>query len=134
MYTPRFEGIYTITSPSQIQTRLFDYTEPVRADTRVDTVDIDLDGDKDYIYILDGALFVKRNFTLSPPHRIDTASPRVIAVDSNGDFPVVPNYFHETVVTPTSLNLSFRPASLNDTTWRLEFFDGYLDWDRLAIG
>ena len=54
-YAPKYQGIYVLTSGGT-QTRLFDYIDPVRKDTRIDTLDIDRDGDVDYIYVLDGVL------------------------------------------------------------------------------
>lgn len=72
-YSPNYQGIY-IRTTSGVQTRLFDYIAPVTASTRVDTIDIDRDGDLDYIYILDGVLYVKYNWTKIPTKIIDTTT------------------------------------------------------------
>ena len=71
-YAPRYQGIYVMT-PSGTQTRLFDYIAPVIDTTRVDSLDIDGDGDTDYIYILDGNLYVKYGWSNTPNKIIDTA-------------------------------------------------------------
>ncbi len=52
--------------------QLFDYITPLTDDTRVDTIDIDKDGDKDYIYILDGILYVKYSWQKLPNKINDT--------------------------------------------------------------
>ena len=51
-YSPSFDGIYILTPDTKTQTRLFDYTTLLQGDEKADVVDIDGDGDKDYIYIL----------------------------------------------------------------------------------
>lgn len=65
-YTPRFEGIYILTEPSETQVKLFDYTELVDASTEVVVIDVDQDGDKDYLYVLGGILYVKKNHRQTP--------------------------------------------------------------------
>lgn len=50
-YAPKFEGIYVLT-PSGVQTKLFDYTDILDPNERVQVTDIDLDGDMDYVYLL----------------------------------------------------------------------------------
>jgi hypothetical protein len=51
-YTPNFQGIYILTEKGT-QTRLFDYTETLQKTDVSTKVDIDRDGDMDYLYILD---------------------------------------------------------------------------------
>lgn len=70
-YSPNFQGIYILT-PSGIQTRLFDYTAPLTGDEEVTKTDIDQDGDDDYFFVLDGALFLKRSTEKSPPIQRET--------------------------------------------------------------
>lgn len=55
-----------------MQTRLFDYIEPLIGTETVDVVDIDKDGDKDYIYMMDGALYVKMSHLKEPSRQSDT--------------------------------------------------------------
>lgn len=68
-YAPRFEGIYILTEPSETQVKLFDYTELVDASTEVVVIDVDQDGDKDYLYVLGGILYVKKNHHVKKNHR-----------------------------------------------------------------
>ncbi len=93
---------------------------------------MDKDGDKDYITLLDGALFVKYSHANEPAKIVDTS----IAIQDLDTtlLPNVPNFFLETVAAPGRLRLSFSPATHVDTSFRLEFFDRYIEWDHTAIG
>lgn len=51
-YAPLYEGIFILSPITKTQTRLFDYTDGVSAEDEVNIVDIDKDGDNDYIYML----------------------------------------------------------------------------------
>ena len=128
-YSPNYQGIY-IRTPSGVQTRLFDYIAPVTQDTRVDTVDIDQDGDLDYIYLLDGALYVKYNWTKVPNKIIDTST-KISSITPDDLAPYVPDYFYEDVSTPHNLNYSFVSSSQTENEWRVEFYDQYIEWDKL---
>ncbi len=46
----------------------------------------------------------------------------------------MPDYFHENLSTPKNLNFSFVPAYSDETSWRLEFYDRYTEWDHVDIG
>lgn len=46
-------------TPSGVQTRLYDADITMAPEFEVTTTDIDKDGDKDYIFVLDGALYIK---------------------------------------------------------------------------
>ena len=101
-------------------------------DTRVDTIDIDMDGDLDYIYILDGVLYVKYSWQKLPNKIYDTSS-KISEVTKDDYTPYVPDYFHENFSTPKNLNFSFVSASVDETEWRAEFYDRYTEWDHVDI-
>ncbi len=128
-YSPNYQGIYIYTT-SGVQTRLFDYIAPVTASTRVDTIDIDRDGDLDYIYILDGALYIKYNWTNMPTKIIDTTT-KISSISADDLTPYIPDYFYEDVSTPHNLNYSFVPSSQSEREWRAEFYDQYIEWDKV---
>lgn len=130
LYAPNFQWIYVLTE-WWYQTRLFDYIEPLRWDERVDTVDIDKDGDKDYIYVMDGVLYVKRTHTFQA-RAIQDTSISVSALDASGRVPTAPNFFRQQFSTPNKLSLQFAPIdSVKEGIWRMEFFDRYMEWDLL---
>lgn len=130
-YSPNYHGIY-IHTPSGVQTQLFDYITPLTDDTRVDTLDIDGDGDKDYIYLLDGNLYVKYSWLHRPSKIVDTTQefPTITPYDP----PYVPDYFQDNFSTPKSLSFTFTPAYTDETEWRAEFYDRYIEWDHVKIG
>ena len=131
-YSPNYQGIY-IRTPSGIQTRLFDYIAPLTSSTRVDTVDIDRDGDKDYIYIIDGVLYAKYSH-INEPNRIVDTTTKISDISSRDPSPYIPDYFYEDVSTPRNLNFSFVSASETEREWRAEFYDRYTEWDAVDIG
>ena len=51
----------------------------------------------------------------------------------NAPYPTTPDYFHETTNTPKTLALTFSPADAREDEWRLEFFDRYLEWDKVDL-
>jgi hypothetical protein len=112
---------------------LFDYIAPITNTTRVDSVDIDQDGDMDYIYLLDGILYVKYSWIKTPNKIIDN-SIKISDVSKDDSYPYVPDYFHADVSTPKSLNYSFVPSSPIETEWRVDFYDRYTEWDHMDIG
>ena len=132
-YSPKFTGIYILTEPSKKQVRLFDYTDLVTPKTRVDVTDIDQDGDKDYIFILGNALYVKYNHT-SHPEKIRDTDRKVSDLRTNTPTPFVPNYFNQVLSSPSELNITFQNALPGQKEWRLEFYDRYIEWDRTQIG
>jgi hypothetical protein len=130
-YSPHYQGIY-IRTPSGIQTQLFDYISPLQDDTRVDTLDIDLDWDMDYIFILDGVLYVKYSWKNSPNKIYDTTV-KISEITQNEFSPYIPDYFHENLSAPKNLNFSFVSSSKDETEWRAEFYDRYIEWDHVDI-
>ena len=140
-YSPLYEGIFVLSPLTKKQTRLFDYTDWLSTEDKVSIVDIDkdstidLDGDgikdndRDYIFLLDGALYVKYNTLASPNRPVDTTPPVISSPDLTL-VPRAPDFFHESVASPGQMELSFAPANPADTSFRLEFFDKYLEWDR----
>lgn len=76
-YAPNYQGIYVRTPITGVQTRLFDYIDALTDATRVDTVDIDKDGDLDYIFTLDNILYVKYSH-FKTPNKANSSSSRVI--------------------------------------------------------
>lgn len=129
-YLPNFKGMYVLTEIQNIQTKLFDYTEPVTKKDRVDVIDIDKDGDKDYIFILGDKLYVKNTHLQSPEKIIDL---KTKTENISGKIPEVPNNFHQTLSTPSELNASFRNVVSGEKEWRMEFYDSYLEWDKAAM-
>lgn len=120
-------------TPSGIQTRLFDYMDELTGQEKVQVVDIDKDGDMDYLYLMDGVVYIKYTHT-NAPVKIQDTTVRVETLTKNDELPTSPNFFHESINTPGSLSVSFSPASPNETTWRMEFFSRYLEWDTLDAG
>ncbi len=47
--------------------------------------------------------------------------------------PEVPNYFSENIASPSQMYISFTKAHPLDTSFRLEFFHRYLEWDRVEL-
>lgn len=131
-YSPSFEGIYILT-PSGAQTRLFDYTEPLTGNEIAEAVDIDKDGDMDYLFIMDGVLFVKYNHTKAPV-KVQDDSIKIATLTATDEYPIAPNFFHESLNTPGSLSVTFAPANKTEKSWRMEFFDHYLEWDAVDAG
>ena len=72
-YNPLYTGIYIQTPLSKTQIRLFDYVDLVTKKDSVDVVDIDRDGDLDYIYMLGGSLYVKYSHQIDSPRSFETA-------------------------------------------------------------
>ncbi len=96
-------------------------------------MDIDQDGDKDYIYVLDDTLYVKYNWTKSP-NKIQDTTVTVDTISEKDTSPYVPDYFHENVSVPKNLNFSFVPSLTSEVAWRAEFYDRYIEWDADDIG
>lgn len=131
-YLPRFDGMYVLTETQNHQTKLFDYVEPIRKKDRVDVVDMDRDGDRDFVYLLGGVLYVKSTY-------LGTNAKTFIAkVDSaktiDKSLPEVANGFNQVHSTPSELNISFQNTVSDEKEWRMEFFDKYQEWDRIDIG
>ncbi len=127
-YNPKFKGIYILTPIQKKQTRLFDYTDKVNKKTKVSVLDIDNDGDNDFLFTLDNRVYVKYNYTNTPQGiPVDTSS-SVSSLDENSQSPFIPNYFDQNFSTPSQLNISFEPADPDALQWRMEFYDHYLDW------
>lgn len=131
-YAPRFEGIYILTPESHVQTRLFDYVEPLQGDETIDVLDIDQDGDLDYLYLMDGALYLKSSHTKEPSRQKDTTL-TITDLDLTLS-PEAPNFFHELIASPGQIQIDFSSARSTDTAYRLEFFDHYTEWDLTRIG
>lgn len=131
-YSPNYQGIY-IRTPSGVQTQLFDYTSVLTDTTRVDTIDIDKDGDMDYIYLLDGILYVKYSWQNTPKKILDTTT-KISNITPTDLIPYTPDYFHENNSVPKDLNFSFVPSNHDETEWRADFYDRYIEWDHVDIG
>ncbi len=114
-----------------MQTRLFDYTDIIDPESHADAVDIDRDGDDDYIYILGGSLYVKYTHRSAPLRQTDLD---IVTISADLTLlPRAPDFFHEQVASPGQIELSFAPAHSLDTNFRLEFFDKYLEWDAIKL-
>lgn len=112
---------------------MFDYIAPVLPSTRVDSLDIDRDGDTDYIYILDGNLYIKYGHSKTANKIVD-ATMKISNISTTDLDPYVPDYFHPSISTPRNLSFSFVPASQTETEWRVEFYDRYMEWDHVDMG
>ncbi len=115
-----------------MQTRLFDYIELLRGDEIIDVIDIDKDGDLDYLYLMDGALYLKSNHTKAPNKQKDL-SLTITDLDRT-QLPEAPNFFHELIANPGQIQIDFSRATSAETGYRLEFFDRYTQWDLTHIG
>lgn len=129
-YLPNFRGMYVLTETQHIQTKLFDYTELIDKKDRVDVVDVDNDGDKDYVYLLGGNLYVKNTYLQNPVKIQDNT---IKSVNIGTELPEVANNFMQMLSTPSELNISFENTVPGEKEWRLDFFDKYLEWDRIDI-
>jgi hypothetical protein len=132
-YSPVYEGIFILTPDSKTQTRLFDYTDLLsQEDPPPSVIDIDKDGDSDYIFLMGWSIYVKYSHTSEPDRPIDDTSPAIISADLSLS-PRAPDFFHEIVASPGHMELSFVPADSSDRSFRLEFFDRYLEWDYTTL-
>lgn len=82
--------------------------------------------------MLDGALYVKYNTLVKPNRPVDPTPPSILPPDFTL-VPRAPDFFHESVASPGQMELSFAPANPSDTSFRMEFFDKYLEWDRSQL-
>ena len=130
-YSPKYEGIFILTPVTKTQTRLFDYTDLLAREDTADVVDIDRDGDQDYIFLLGWALYVKYSHLYDPARSTDPTL-TISALDPSL-MPHAPDFFHESVASPGQIEVSFAPARSSDRDFRLEFFDRYLEWDRVKL-
>lgn len=132
-YTPKYRGIYILT-PSGIQTHLLDYVEYLNGSERVEKIDIDKDGDGDYLYTMNGVLYVKYS-TLQEPQKVRENEIKVVRLDTGIlPSPYVPNAFHEQVHILGRLSVTFSPARSTDREWRMEFYDRYTEDDSIDLG
>jgi hypothetical protein len=79
-----------------------------------------------------GDLYVKYAHEKESSRPIDASTPSIVSPDLTL-FPRAPDFFHELVTSPGQMEVSFAPAAKTDTSFRLEFFDKYLEWDRVAL-
>ena len=87
----------------------------------------------DYLYLLDGTLFLKRTTTKEPTHIVDLTT-TVKDITPESPIPSAADFFHEDVSLPNTLTLSYHPAVDTESVWRVEFYDRYLEWDMLDQG
>jgi hypothetical protein len=93
--------------------------------------DIDKDGDMDYLFLLDGALFLKRTTTKEPPKIVDTTV-RTSPLEAS---PIsAPDFFREDTSIPGNLMFSYQASQSGETIWQTRLFDRYLEWDILTQG
>lgn len=85
------------------------------------------------MYLLDGVLYVKYTWK-TLPNKIQDNTVKISTVSNSDYSPYIPDYFHENLSNPKNLNFSFVPSSQDETEWRVEFFDRYLEWDHVDIG
>lgn len=68
-------------------------------DEQIEVRDVDADGDKDYIFLFDGSLFIKYTSTFAPnPIRDTTIFTHTL--DSQDALPTAPNFFDQELANP----------------------------------
>lgn len=67
-------------------------------DEQIEVRDVDADGDKDYIFLFDGSLFIKYTSTFAPNPIRDTTT-FTYTLDSEGAIPTAPNFFDQELAT-----------------------------------
>ena len=95
---------------------------------------LDLDGDNkkdDYIYMIDGNLYVKLNPNDSPVRQKDTTL--IVRNLDPTQVPESPNFFDEVIARPGQIDIEFSPAKFEDQVFRLDFFDRYSEWELIDI-
>lgn len=86
----------------------------------------------DYLFLLDGALYLKRATLKNIPKIIDT---KVTHSDIDSDsIPTAPDFFHEYSILSRVFSFSYRTTQDIDSFWRLEFYDRYMEWDMIQVG
>ena len=70
----------------------------------------------DYLFLLDGTLFLKRTSTYDPTKIVDTDR-SVVELDNESPRPTAPNYFKEYVSMPGAVNFSYEPAIEDESVW-----------------
>ncbi len=128
-YAPNFQWIYIVTE-NWTQVRLFDYTESLKKDDPSVKTDIDKDGDMDYLFILDGALYLKRTSTKDTRKIIDTT---LRVEDISSEVLAAPDFFRENQSIPNNLTFSYQSRQATGSIWRADLFDRYMEWDMLAL-
>lgn len=81
--------------------------------------------------MLGGSLYIKYNHKKDPARSTD-----LTLSTSNIDatlIPEVPNFFSENTASPGEVYISFKKSHPQDTSFRLEFFNRYLEWDRVKL-
>lgn len=107
--------------------KTFDYTDPIQEKDTATRIDIDQDGDMDYLYILDGVLFLKKSTLRNTTKVIDT---KITIKDIDiKDNPSAPNFFDEDTSFSNMFSFSYRTNRDTDSMWRVEFYDRYMEWD-----
>lgn len=81
--------------------------------------------------MLGGSLYVKYNHEKNPAQPIDLS---IITVNIDpSQLPESPNFFTENISSPGEIYISFKKTHPQDTSFRLEFFNRYLEWDRVKL-
>lgn len=75
---------------------------------------------------------MKENHTKAPQKTVDTDT-HVEQLSRDSAYPTVPNYFGEVLSTPGELQVEFHETIPGEKGYRIEFFDHYVEWDKLAI-
>ncbi len=124
--SPVYQWIYTLDTSGR-QTRLFDYFDDLDGTEEVIRIDFDHDWDRDYLYRNGDNIVMKINHQFSPARNIDISQNIYSSVITNFFDSVTksaPNYFHESMTLPNSINISFSPISKElDTYFRLRYYD-----------
>lgn len=86
-----------------------------------------MDGDMDYLFLLDGILYLKKSNTYQPNKILDTTI-ETQDIDSSL-VPSAADFFHENISLSHIFSFSYDAPQLVDAMWRVEFYDQYIQWD-----
>ncbi len=123
-----YKGLYVV--EDGVSYKLFDYTDQLKWDEEVTSIDYDNDWDEDLLYMVNGEIFLKTNTKKSwTKEYIDNSAFHINVwdnkfFDNKGAFIESINGFKETEVTDGYINLVFSPPKWKDiSAFRVNFYD-----------
>lgn len=93
--------------------------------------DIDLDSDSDYLFLLDGNLFIKKTTFFNPVKQVDST---IHLQELTEDTPSAPDFFHEESSLSQKLSFSYSRTQSDESMWVVDMYDRYLEWDMITAG
>ncbi len=128
--TSVYQGVYAIDSGWN-RVWLFDYFDELNGEEEIIRVDYDNDGDRDYLYMNGNGIFLKENHEFTPHKNRDTAVQEISSISLEDELlSPAPNYFHEAITTPNSINVTFAPIRKElDDYFRLEYYNRIYEFD-----